>query len=924
MSYKSKHTGAVIDQQINRVIDGSVVVDNTLSALDENSNKPVSGGAVAEELAKRDTTIAGLQGSVAGKADNAEFRKESIRLQSQIDKVKPIEIVGDVTNAPDEEDITTDANNLLKLKDRPFGKGLGYKILRADKTFAEQVTDPYTIYEVRYDFNLSSDFEMPQDCTLRFVGGSIRGAKLTLTNTYIDAPCCLAILPNEVEGRATNTVIYPEWFTEDLTKDITPSMNVAINIAYGAKVLLTNAVYIAAPRIVPKSNVHIVSESQSVVRVDVDEYYDSLIYSTQKLENVRFAGITFEQTPTSYSEVVDNQVGRLIITLFNDSHNIIIENCTFKFNGTNAISVNGENSNNTLIRNNVFEFNRAHITNDRLYDVSAVYVADHYHRIVGNRITTGDGEFNRVNGGIETHGVAGVVVNNTFNNCKSCINVVNDIEAVSTDEIGRIISDNAASDCEVFLCLWPVTDYSPMANIRISNNIATNIRLSAIRAVVDKNGGVNGAMENIFISNNYFEGLHAEFNGDEYSPTVLDVFNKVAFNIMTASKITNFVIEGNTVKSFPATLVNMGLYIDASSTDVQEVAVRGNTFINCFNGAITTFYNTYYCFALFMAQRTAALEVYDNTFEIPYTITMAPLLIHLNHGASVRWSNNNMPQVKSKLVYNVSGEISGDLFTERYAKFLQVGEEDLLVKGDTVYDNGIKTYCSTSGLSIDVAVNESNVVNDNGGVYYLVDDASALKIGYPFTTQIGTSSSLPERIAAIIGDRIYTERWATLRGYIKENQTTSASMEFTKAIMLYGTAGTDASPAYTNLGSGAMYYSLGLNRPAWKSKSGAWVDVFGRVIAEFQGTWATRPNNASFAHPFMLLDRRVPIWKNSTGADNWIYADGYNAALPRKGTTAERPDATMATAGFTYYDTDLKKMIVSNGSSWTNMDGTSL
>ena len=49
--YKLKHTGAVIEQQIDRVIDGSVVVDNTLSALDENSNKPVDSKAVYDALA---------------------------------------------------------------------------------------------------------------------------------------------------------------------------------------------------------------------------------------------------------------------------------------------------------------------------------------------------------------------------------------------------------------------------------------------------------------------------------------------------------------------------------------------------------------------------------------------------------------------------------------------------------------------------------------------------------------------------------------------------------------------------------------------------------------------------------------------------------------------------------------------------------
>lgn len=45
--YKLKHTGAVINQQIDRVLDGSVVADNTLSALDLESKKPVDSGAVA-------------------------------------------------------------------------------------------------------------------------------------------------------------------------------------------------------------------------------------------------------------------------------------------------------------------------------------------------------------------------------------------------------------------------------------------------------------------------------------------------------------------------------------------------------------------------------------------------------------------------------------------------------------------------------------------------------------------------------------------------------------------------------------------------------------------------------------------------------------------------------------------------------------
>lgn len=45
-----KHSGAVIDQQIDRVKDGSVVVENTLSALDLESKKPVDSEGIASAI----------------------------------------------------------------------------------------------------------------------------------------------------------------------------------------------------------------------------------------------------------------------------------------------------------------------------------------------------------------------------------------------------------------------------------------------------------------------------------------------------------------------------------------------------------------------------------------------------------------------------------------------------------------------------------------------------------------------------------------------------------------------------------------------------------------------------------------------------------------------------------------------------------
>lgn len=70
------------------------------------------------------------------------------------------------------EDLTI-RNGLLQLADRSSTNGLGYVILRPDKTFAEQVNQPNTIYEIRYDFDIEGTFEL-DNISLFLNGGSLK------------------------------------------------------------------------------------------------------------------------------------------------------------------------------------------------------------------------------------------------------------------------------------------------------------------------------------------------------------------------------------------------------------------------------------------------------------------------------------------------------------------------------------------------------------------------------------------------------------------------------------------------------------------------------------------------------------------------------------------------------------------------------
>lgn len=123
--------------------------------------------------------------------DHTNAQSDHEAIQQLIVQYEPIVINGNVTNAPDEEDITSDSNDLLKLKDRGTIYGMGYIILRRNKTFAEQVTAANTIYEIRYDFDLDeATVTIPTGSTLRFVGGSVTNGTLSGQNTKLvfDAP----------------------------------------------------------------------------------------------------------------------------------------------------------------------------------------------------------------------------------------------------------------------------------------------------------------------------------------------------------------------------------------------------------------------------------------------------------------------------------------------------------------------------------------------------------------------------------------------------------------------------------------------------------------------------------------------------------------------------------------------------------------
>lgn len=134
-------------------------------------------------------------------------------LEQEVAKIQPIVNQGTINNAADEEDITSE-NNLLKLKNRSTMSGMGYVILRKDKSFAEQISESNTIYEIRYDFDLQGkDVELPNNCVLLFMGGILSNGKLQGSHTCIQAGCIKIFNESNISFGGTWNVdgAMPEW-----------------------------------------------------------------------------------------------------------------------------------------------------------------------------------------------------------------------------------------------------------------------------------------------------------------------------------------------------------------------------------------------------------------------------------------------------------------------------------------------------------------------------------------------------------------------------------------------------------------------------------------------------------------------------------------------------------------------------------------
>lgn len=340
-------------------------VENINTELDkkEDTTSVDQKLSLKADLEQFNNTVSGINTNIATKANAQDVTNAIGELQDKIgDRVV---VSGNVTNNPDEEDITTEGDTpqtqVLKLKDRAYdslnASGKGYKILRKNwqpingerknVLTRAMINEPNTIYEIRYDFDLDgAEIKIKENCVLSFKGGKLLNGKIVFADTLINPNDCEILFENiEIKGTINNEDKYARWFNYELNHDDWGMISVLFSnpgrVYLGKRTYNISKYKHTSETISICSDISIIGVDGTVFNAQYTQsnVYDPLFHIV-KQKNIEIRNICIECTtgammlpPTDFGETKYNSSGIQIFSIDNFANNIIFENVDFNNGG---------------------------------------------------------------------------------------------------------------------------------------------------------------------------------------------------------------------------------------------------------------------------------------------------------------------------------------------------------------------------------------------------------------------------------------------------------------------------------------------------------------------------------------------------------------------------------------------------------------
>lgn len=768
----------------------------------------------------------------------------------------------------------------LILGNRPYEptefSGKGYKVLekniqtvdgvKKNILTAVMINQPNTIYEIRYDFDLNGEtIEMQEGCTLKFNGGSLSNGKVVGNDTIIESSP-IQIFKNISILGTWNCISYSEWFD---------NIQSIFDKSTFTNIRFVNTYVLKEPIIISRDNINIDGGGKFITE-------NTNVFRISNCSNINISSLSFSALAASDSAIFCKVVNNIKITKCS-CENI---NLFSSASGTNDDynTTTKENSNNYIVIANNSGIN----TNSKITNQAIRLIFVNNFSVVGNNF---DGYYNGVLawGGDCAHVCQtlsedrkckdGIIANNVFTNCLSAGIWTGCAQRVTLTN--NLVTSNMESSQEGL-------DAEGSIDILFDGNIVRGFSSGCC---------LFGNVDNIIFKNN-----DIELNSNEGY-----ILQYESMNITDITKKNGIVkLEGNRIfststKWFYYTgkaliCINNTLY-----NPVDNSGLSGGYGYFCNNHVI---YNVNWSQRKGML-RTMYLRSIDGVNENFYKVTGNEFLSECD-------DIDYYPMLlTAQDLENTSLSISNNKFFN-FQECLRAFS-DSLVKTYIAFENNI--FDNKTKYPITSAVELPNTVllwNDNT---FTTSEPIEMKL---FANLVNLFIRKGSRIALYENDEGYTSdvMVAMKDGKLVDKsiynrnvlQTIPRMVSKTSELpsLIYSERGMTIFDASTN-------NILIWNGTSWRKNGGGSTDKpYGNDV---------NLQNEPTGSMFFRTDLHKPIF-NDKERGYYVDSNGNRFDLSREGASSNRP--SNVNFGFIYKDTTLGKLIIWDGSSWVNMDGTAL
>ena len=719
------------------------------------------------------------------------------------------------------EDIDYNAEGLLQFADRNYDAqnpgGMGYVILRKNKTFAEQVTQQNTIYEIRYHFDLDDvSVQIPANCVLRFVGGSLGNGTIVGNGTII-------------------------W-----------------------------------------------AGSYQIFAVGVAKYRG---YSTSQPANVHQWGYGYARRISGSDVIISGTWGNCIV----DPAWVGLDNCPENEDASLKIQrfldLYREDVSAIVPQATYRCYNPIHIKRSVDFSYSELKICD-YSDIYDDTIPLPEGALSLPSedvGGLETpYGILQMRDTDNGHYLKNVVidgNRANNTEAIKFGMGGLVV-------------LYLAPNGFLFENVTIQNSNGN--------LVLGGSGSFDATFRNCIFKHSVEHGFYNHFNSGTvsfYDCDFVDIGDSADMISARsgAAYIWKLTMLDDTISTLSSRFVRCEFKNTTTLTYRASFDWEGMSsavFNSCeFSGLASSYLRQT---APLMEISLVNCEGYFPTFSTLNTIITVD-----RHRGGKLLVDNCFKSIKDSLfesnyVGNPQSTFDGD-FAEKINEPIEISNCDVLLSENL----------TTNAITLNF--NNCRIVKDGGGISWVGSNAGTLSLTHCQVFGRGNNIHSSSSGSVIkLEDTIFS--WSSpgyvfdARGNVIINNAIAIN-----CVLFDGSK----SPTITDNTNYSYRYN---NSNAQILKRGNYFGLLKSLIENVSGIKNIKPGAGGGEQAYCTSYYKFPVWWSGT---RWQNALGEPIA-PKVGATSARPSATDVGAGYTYFDTTLGKMIVSNGSTWVNMDGSAL